>query len=167
MPIHNPSTATDPLNPEKTTSTMNPKTITPFLITLLIFGAIVPSAFSDHPSIRGKPLTADEIYANMFDLEGQIIKIIFPTENPRQVSREQFSLNYGQGNQVAVVLIPSTIARKYFAPDARINPPKTLFVEVHIGRLVNEYGAQQEGPILSGIGTRIHREMQGKPSFIW
>jgi hypothetical protein len=103
----------------------------------------------------------------MFDLENQIIKIQFPSSNPKQISKEYFSLNYGSGNQVAVVLLPSAIAKKYFAPGSGTTLPKTLYVKVQLGELTNEFGAKEQGPILLGIGTTIHRGMGGAAEFEW
>ena len=125
------------------------------------------SGLSEHPSLMGTALTGADIYANMFDLENHIIKISFPSSNPKQISKEYFSLNYGSGNQVAVVLLPSEIAKRYFAPKSNATLPRTLFVKVQIGELTNEFGAKEQGPILLGVGSKIHRGMSGAAEFEW
>jgi len=132
---------------------------------MLVFTAA--SGICEHPSLRGSALTAAEIYANMFDLEKQVIKIQFPSSNAKQISKEYFSLNYGSGNQVAVVLLPAEIAKKYFSPRSSGSLPKNLYVEVQLGELTNEFGAKEEGPILLGVGTKIHRGMGGDAAFEW
>jgi|GEM_PF-4385613 len=137
------------------------------IIAVFALAFTASSAFSNHPSLQGSALTGEEIYANMFDLEGQVIKIEFPSNNPKQISKEYFSLNYGSGNQVAVVLLPSEVAKKFFSPNSKATLPRTLFVQVALGELTNEYGATEQGPILTGVGTKIHRGMGGAVEFKW
>jgi hypothetical protein len=147
-----------------TTQTTNMKTIIAALFVLVCTAA---SGLCEHPSLMGKALSAAEIYANMFDLKKQVIRINFPSSNAKQISKEYFSLNYGSGNQVAVVLLPAEIGKKYFAPRSSGSLPKYLYVEVQIGELTNEFGATEQGPILLGVGTKIHREMGGDATFKW
>ncbi len=139
-------------------------------ITLITSMALILTTFAalcEHPSLRGSALNAEDIYSSMFDLEGEVIKIDFPSDNPKQISKEFFSLNYGSGNHVAVVLLPSEVAKKYFKQGSRASLPRTLFVEVSIGELVNAFGATEQGPILLGVGTRVRRSMQGEADFQW
>jgi hypothetical protein len=139
--------------------------------TIVSLFALLFSTFNglcEHPSVRGgMTLTAEDIFNNMYDLEGEVIRIKFPSDNPKQISKELFSLNYGSGNQIAVVLLPSDVARKYFRPGSRPNLPPALFVEVTIGEIVNEYGAKEQGPILLGVGIKIHLGMGGTLEFKW
>lgn len=140
------------------------KTIATALLLLIL--TIVPS-FCDHPSLNGIPATPEEIYANLFDLEGQIIRIQFPSLNPKQISKEQFSLDYGTGRQRAIVLLPAEVAKKYFTPKTVPVLPRNLYVRVQIGEITNEYGAKEQGPILQGLGTMLQRGIGGDTSFKW
>jgi len=137
------------------------------IVATLAFVLTSTAGYTEHPSLMGSALTAEEIYANMFDLENQVIKINFPGDNPKQISKEFFSLNYGSGNQVAVVLLPSEIAKKYFSTRSSGRLPKTLYAKVQIGEIQNEYGATEQGPILLGVGRKIHRDSGGNAEFEW
>lgn len=126
-----------------------------------------PLGLCDEASVSGSPLTASEIYANMFNLEHKIVKIRFPSDNPKQISPEFFSVNYGAENQVAVVLLPAEVGRKYFREKSRQSFPSHLYVEVQVGDITNQYGATQRGPVLVGQGTKIHRGLDGGTTFLW
>ncbi|MGD9874516.1 MAG: hypothetical protein AB7T27_09635 [Kiritimatiellia bacterium] len=118
------------------------------------------------PPSSNKTYTGADIYRNMFDLEGKVIKIGFPRANARQESKEYYSANYGSGVTVAVVLIPADIGHKWYKKGGK-SPPSSLYVLVSTGTLVNEYGAKETGPVLTAVGTSWITRMGGRSSYSW
>jgi hypothetical protein len=151
----------------ETTTTNIYKNMKYKLTLLAVFAFTASSALSEHKSIQGSSLSAHVIFANMYNLENEVIKIDFPGNNAMVISKDQFSLNYGSDNHIAVVLIPAEVAKRYFSPSGKRNLPKNLFVKVTIGEVVNEFGAKSIGPILLGVGTKTKRGMGGVAEHLW
>jgi type II secretory pathway pseudopilin PulG len=119
------------------------------------------------PPFSNRIYSAADIFQNMFDLEGKVIRINFPSSNARQDSREYYSANYGSGARIAFVLIPAHVGRVWFKEKGASKRPPTLYVQVSTGKLVNEYGTEETGPILTAVGVSMHRDIRGTPSYRW
>lgn len=134
-------------------------------IIILLFFANIPVGRSEHPSVSGAALEPAEIAANMFELEGQVVKIKFNPGPAKQTSREYYEV---QVPGDTVVLIPAEIGRKWFAPKSSRNLPDKLFVKVEIGELQNQYGKTESSAILKAIGVRSRRGMSNDDvSYEW
>jgi len=114
-----------------------------------------------HRSLNGGPaLRPDAIAANLFDLKGQIVRVVFITSDHRAVRQTTdgfYELNVLPDESNAVVRIPVDIGRKWFAPRNNKRYPRTFIVRVDAGELENVYGTVREGAILVAIGTRVQR----------
>ena len=126
-----------------------------------------PAQCGDHKSLRGKALSSKVIKASVFDLEDQVVKITFPTGDVEQVSRTEYQINYGHGNDTIVVVIPVSVGKQWFGEGQNRRTPRNLFAKVTIGKLVNEFGKKFEGPVLMGLGTKIKRNIRGEVEFAW
>jgi hypothetical protein len=134
-----------------------------FLVLLLIVS--VSSCFAEHPSIAGKALSTEEVASNMFELEGQIVKIDFYPGTAKQTSREYYEV---QVPGETIVLIPAEIGKSWFAPNSKKTLPKKLFVKVEVGGLQNQFGTGSDSAILKAVGTKSRRGLGHKDlSFDW
>ena len=104
--------------------------------------------------------TIDELYNQMYDLEGKVVQInIKDAFNAHQSSRETYSFNVGMtGEHIAVVNVPSEIGKRWFSSTGSFSTarPNYIYVKVSTGTLQNNtYGGTQQGLILIGLGTTI------------
>ena len=133
---------------------------TNFVVYLLAIGmvALLSPARAEHGSISGAALVPEDVYSNMHDLRGQIVKIRFlPKGQVKQISPEYYEVRVLPPDSDAVVLVPVEIGRKWFAPKTNRKPPENLLVKVDIGEIENEYGAKKQGLIMKAVGTRTRR----------
>ena len=127
-------------------------------ISFAISCLIVSSCLADeHPSIAGKALSTDEVASNMFELEGQIVKIDFIAGTAKQTSREYYEV---QVRGDTLVLIPAEIGKEWFGPKSKKTLPKKLFVKVEIGNLQNQFGTANNSAILKAVGTKSRRGLR-------
>jgi hypothetical protein len=99
-----------------------------------------------------------DVYSNMYDLRGQIVKIRFaPKGQVKQISPEYYEVRVLPPDSDVVVLVPVEIGRKWFSTKTTIRPPVNLLVKVDIGEIENEYGAKKQGLIMKAVGTRTRR----------
>ena len=133
---------------------------TKFVVYLLTIGvfALLNFARAEHSSISGAALMPEDVYSNMHDLRGQIVKIRFtPKGQVKQISPEYYEVRVLPRDGGAVVLVPVEIGRKWFAPNTIKNKPNNLLVKIDIGDIENEYGATKQGLIMIAVGTRTRR----------
>jgi hypothetical protein len=127
------------------------------LLAMGVFALLSP-AKAEHRSINGAALMPEDVYSNMHDLRGQIVKIRFtPRGQVKQVSPEYYEVRVLPRESDAVVLVPVEIGRKWFAPNTTRNKPNNLLVMIDIGEIENEYGAKKQGLIMIAVGTRTRR----------
>jgi hypothetical protein len=111
--------------------------------------------------------TSDEkLGSRLYDYEGKIVQIKFPSDNPKQISKDFFALNGGSGSNRYVVHIPSEIGQKYFGGTRR-TPPPALFARVTIRTLINAFGVESQGALLVGLGTTSKQLMSDKIVISW
>ncbi len=107
-----------------------------------------------------------DLYSKMYDLEGKIIKIYFPDDNPKQISKEYFSLNGGSYEHGYLVYIPSPIGQKYFGNTSK-RVPNALYAKVTITTLVNAFGNESKGVLLYGLGTKYKTKIKNEIEISW
>jgi hypothetical protein len=113
-----------------------------------------------------KYTTPEDLYVNMYDLEGKVVKVYFPDDNPKQISKEYFSLNGGSGTHRYLVYLPSKVGKEYFG-NTRKRIPNTLYALVTVTDLVNSFGAESKGVLLIGVGSKKKTKMNGETEFSW
>ena len=111
-------------------------------------------------------ISAEELSSKMYSIDGKIVKIDFPIDNPKQISKDFFSLNGGSSSHRYVVHIPSEIGQKYFSGKGS-RPPSVLFAKVKVTTLVNAFGGESQGALLVGLGTSVKQTTGGKYIISW
>ncbi|AHF93998.1 hypothetical protein OPIT5_02555 [Opitutaceae bacterium TAV5] len=140
------------------------KTISTFILaitTALYCLAVPPPPYSE------KKYEIDEIYRNLYDLNGKVIKITYKPDNPRQDSPTSYGDSvYGQ-KEVAYIRFPKEVGDARFRNKKDEIKPFMVYVQVTIATLANQFGGSREGAILIAVGRETRQGISGPVTYTW